>query len=207
MTQPEESGEEQRSRADNIPSVSEDVSRGPVLRRRRHKHNLSVCEPLVLILAGGSGTRFGRLGQVMPKPLMTISITQTPLSRLLDQLAVLPRAGVVVSTAPIWSPSLTSFVERYSSTASSCMGSCGPDIRVEVNPAHAAGPVSALDYLVRRHPSRDYLVCLSDIVFVSNPFAQFAGGIFRNSVLAAPLQARRGGVVASTSGIVESVVL
>src|SRR5262245_43046471 len=161
-------------------------------------------KPLVLILAGGDGTRIGRLGRLLPKPLMAISPQQTPLSRLLDQLLSLPHAHAIVSTAPAWSSYLTAFVERYVLHRER-NGTGNPDLTVEINAAHAVGPISALSYLAERYNSEHYLICLADIVFLTNPFARFTSGMFKNAVVTAPFEADRGGVAASRAGTLHEI--
>jgi len=151
--------------------------------------NIGSCAPLVVVLAGGSGTRLGPLGNLLPKALIPISPVETVLSRLACQLTSVPKLGVLVSTTPKWKPAIGSFVNRLREA-------CTDDIivQVTVNPEHSTGPVSALRWLAITHPANDYLLCLGDVVFLQNPFDVFSTGVPRSSVITGPLEVGRDGI-------------
>ena len=158
----------------------------------------NTCSPVVLVLAGGAGSRMRGLGGVLPKSLIAISPTQTALSRILHHLTVIPKQKIVISTAQIWAPQIVSFVDRFREITSADY-----EIKVEINPDHALGPVSALYRLANLYPADDYLLCLADIVFVENPFLGLTEGVPRNVVLTAQIEKNRGGISEERGGLLK----
>lgn len=138
-----------------------------------------------IVLAGGRGARLGRLGRILPKALIAVSPTDTVLTRLLSQLggAALP---VLVTTNSEDQPLIDAVVRRS-------LGEAG-GVTVVAETAHALGPVSGLRAALDRVDAERVLVCLSDIVFLSSPFA---GGdvLLRDGLISGPLAEGRSGVV------------
>lgn len=120
-----------------------------------------------VILAGGNSQRFETLGSLLPKPLLPVSKTQTVLSRLLDQLTDAGLRKIIISTSRHNFPMLQPFVERYHNVRHVEPSAA---IRLLLNDHHSEGPVAALRAVITTVPDDLYLLCLADIVFLSNPF-------------------------------------
>lgn len=137
----------------------------------------------------------GALGRSLPKALMPIAPDATPLSRLIQQVRVLPHERVIVSTASHWSGQISAYVNR-----NFCSNDDEGGICVEANPGHHRGPVAALRWIVTKHPADDYFILLSDVVFLENRFEIFRHGVERQSILTATLEQGRGGIVEHQHG-------
>ena len=128
---------------------------------------MSVRDVCVVILAGGTASRFGGVTQVLPKCFLPISADETLLTRLLGQLREAGFDKTVISTSPQWFPVFEALVGRYRETRSS-------GAVVLSNPAHADGPLTALGNAARHIEESRLLLCLPDIFFWENPFPELA---------------------------------
>jgi choline kinase len=130
---------------------------------------VSVPDVCVVILAGGTASRFGGVMQVLPKCFLPVSSEETLLTRLLGQLREAGFAKIVISTSPQWFPLFEAFTRRCRETGSS-------SALVLSNPAHADGPLAALGNAARQIEEPRLLLCLPDIFFQENPFPKLAAG-------------------------------
>jgi len=73
---------------------------------------VSVCDVCVVILAGGTASRFGGVMQVLPKCFLPVSAEETLLTRLLSQLREAGFAKTVISTSPQWFPLFEAFTRK-----------------------------------------------------------------------------------------------
>jgi CTP:phosphocholine cytidylyltransferase-like protein len=120
---------------------------------------------VAIVLSGGSATRFGQLGQLMPKALLPVSSQQTLLSRHLDFLSTL-NIPTVVSTNPTLFEFFRCFIENYNLLSSSL-------VQLVCNDRHTDGSVEAFYEITRRFShgdTRKHLMVLADIYFERNPF-------------------------------------
>jgi molybdopterin-guanine dinucleotide biosynthesis protein A len=144
---------------------------------------VSVRDVCVVILAGGTASRFGGVMQVLPKCFLPVSSEETLLTRLLSQLQEAGFAKTVISTSPQWFPLFEAFTRRCRETRST--DALEREDRpqktmvcptVLSNPAHAAGPLAALGNAARQIEEPRLLLCLPDIFFWENPFPELAAG-------------------------------
>jgi NDP-sugar pyrophosphorylase family protein len=162
-----------------------------------------------IVLAGGSGHRFGEVSAILPKALLTISPDETLLSRLLNQLTAAGIDDIVISTSEQHAGVIKAVVEAY--LRCTIVTPEPLSVRVFVNSGHASGPGAALASAVNQCGNVDTLVCLSDICFVSNPFHNLRRAIressAKTSVLAVDsLRPGVGGIVSTRHGRVERLV-
>ncbi len=159
-----------------------------------------------VILAGGRATRFGDLSALLPKSMFVVSPFDTVLSRLLNQLVAARVSQIIVSTSPAYAPLLTEFVHAY------CRARLDDTLRryhtisVFSNQRHEDGPIAGLIEVLHRHASEQYIVCLADILFESNPMPKLLekGATSPITVVVSEHRPERGGVVfEGTSGHVE----
>jgi NDP-sugar pyrophosphorylase family protein len=126
---------------------------------------------VAIVLSGGSATRFGQLGQLMPKALFPVSSQQTLLSRHLDLLSTL-NIPTVVSTSPTLFEFFRCFIENYN-LLSSRLHDGRSFVQLVCNDRHTEGSVEAFYEITRRFShgdARKYLMVLADIYFERNPF-------------------------------------
>lgn len=158
---------------------------------------------VAIILAGGSGTRMGHVGRLLPKALLPIRSDATLLTRLIEQLAEVGISRIIVSTTPIQFDLLSEFVKDYSHMRELAPGSPPVSITVQENDAHSVGPVPALAAAIRAHPASSYILCLSDIFYYECTFHSLVRAAIRgeNAMLVGEYADGRGGVVFSKSGV------
>jgi NDP-sugar pyrophosphorylase family protein len=149
-----------------------------------------------VVLAGGSSSRIGNLGRILPKCLLAVSVSETLLSRLLTQLTEAAVEEIVVSTTVQFAPLLREFIAGYISETTQ-LNLTVPKISVFSNDGHSLGPCIALINVLRNFAANRFLVCLSDIYFYENPFAYFLSAETKNDValLGSQYESDRGGVM------------
>jgi len=159
-----------------------------------------------VILAGGRATRFGDLSALLPKSMFVVSPFDTALSRLLNQLIEARISRIIVSTLPAYAPLLTEFVQAYCRARLDDTLRRNHTISVFSNQRHKDGPIAGLIEVLRRYASEQYLVCLADILFESNPMPKLLelGSASPITVVVSEHRPERGGVVfEGASGHVE----
>jgi len=118
-----------------------------------------------VIMAGGKASRFGMLGQILPKCLFPVG-QQTLLTRLLDQLQCAGVRQMAVGCSP-WNVSLIGpILEAYRTGARLTEVS----LKVVSCPNSFLGLLPALADVLSNISARRYLVCLGDIYFAQGPF-------------------------------------
>jgi NDP-sugar pyrophosphorylase family protein len=162
-----------------------------------------------IVLAGGSGSRFGEISAILPKALLTISPDETLLSRLLNQLTAAGIDDIVISTSEQYAGVMKAVVEAYLRSTNAAPEQLS--VRVFVNSGHASGPGAALASAVNQCGDVDILLCLSDIYFACNPFHDLRRAIRDSSpkvsVLAVDsLRTGVGGIVSTRQGRVERLL-
>jgi len=116
-------------------------------------------QTVVLVLAGGKGTRIaGKTGQ-LPKCLLPIGNGQHLLGRALEQL----------SAAQDWQVVVCCSEENHSLVSTSRSGSLPNSVRYQVCQACPFGPLRALAEVVSSANAAHYLLWLADLYFYGNP--------------------------------------
>jgi NDP-sugar pyrophosphorylase family protein len=155
-----------------------------------------------VVLAGGTSSRMGHLGALLPKALLPVSHEQTLLTRTLDHLGKAGISDVVVSTTPEHYPLFASLLARYLHVLGASRPSVFSRLELVANDSHARGSLRALEAIVEREPDKRYLMCFGDIYFRSNPYLAIVNCLQRLKNLGAVLahvprrkeSLRRGGI-------------
>lgn len=157
-----------------------------------------------IILAGGQGTRLGRLGQLTNKAML-IAYDRPLLIRHLDHLVEAGFDRIVVSTNPNHYPAIAGLVKEYRPHRP-------VDIEVLNNPAHFTGPIEALQVVVGLVSTRRCLMVLADEYVLDNGFTAFAEHIDEDDDYTAiapvidPRELKRGGYAHCSGGYVEAII-
>ena len=120
-----------------------------------------------VILAGGKGSRFGVLGQVLPKCLLPLPGGETLLTRLIGQLEQADIRRVAVCCSPDGAPLVESFLEHRREAGGPTRG------QLWAVPCEASGlgPLPALAEVLSAVSAPRYLLVLADVVYAKGPFA------------------------------------
>jgi NDP-sugar pyrophosphorylase family protein len=176
-------------------------------RASRKKNKSAALGTTAIVLAGGKGSRIGEIGSLVPKAMLAVSSDETLLSRLLDQLIFARVQRIIISTSRQYGAILSYFLENYLARRNRNCVEPPRNINIFVNKSHDVGPIPALNTVVRENKSPSYLLCLSDIFFVRNPFVGLQplldSGL--NSLLVTKYVPGRGGVVVAKSGCVTRI--
>ena len=113
----------------------------------------------LIILAGGESTRFGKIGDVVPKFLLPFNNT----SLLQKQVHYAIEAGVrkiIISTLPEFASIIENFFPEQSA-----------EVKIFSNPRHSISSFSGLAQVIREMEFKSAIaVSFSDIYFIRNPF-------------------------------------
>ena len=129
-----------------------------------HDHRVAA-----VIMAGGKGSRFGMLGQILPKCLFPVG-RQTLLTRLADQLRCAGVRQIAVGCSPENISIIGPFLEKYRTAAGLTAGS----LKAVSCANSSLGLLPALADVLSSMPAQRYLVCLGDIYFTRYPFGGLA---------------------------------
>ncbi|MDR5729774.1 MAG: NTP transferase domain-containing protein [Terriglobia bacterium] len=130
----------------------------------KHGHQVAA-----VIMAGGKGSRFGTLGQVLPKCLFPVG-RQTLLTRLLDQLHCAGIRQVAVGCSPENISRIVPFLDSYRKAS----GFTKESLQAVSCSNSRLGLLPALADVLSTIPAQRFLVCLGDIYFARAPFRLLA---------------------------------
>jgi NDP-sugar pyrophosphorylase family protein len=136
------------------------------------KRDYPLTDRTAVVLAGGTASRFGSVGKILPKPLFPISVRHTLLSRTVEWLFLGGCSRIIVSTTPAQYAIVAWHTTRFCELFKPKPPLFFPRIEVFPNDKHADGPIHALASAAAWSGERSVLFCLSDICFLANPFAR-----------------------------------
>jgi NDP-sugar pyrophosphorylase family protein len=139
---------------------------------------MSAClsDVAAIIMAGGKSSRFGALGQLLPKCLFPVLPDQTLLTRLADQMRLAGITQAAVCCSPDNAALIKPFLDGYRATSNQS----GVDLKAISCPNSRGGPLPALQEALQSVSARWYLMCLADIFFDQAPFGAFASQLEDN---------------------------
>lgn len=172
------------------------------------KEDILCCTAVILV--GGQASRFGRLGQLIPKGLLPVSEYQTILSRIMDQLIEAQIDQIIISASRENFDFFKCFVKNYIEIGIPVSNS---KVELLLNEKHIYGPLAALGYALSTVNSDSYLLCLGDIFYSANPFIQLVfdikAGVIRNYLLAYPVSdnesLKEGGILCTNGELLAEI--
>lgn len=120
---------------------------------------MTLSHTVVIVLAGGKGTRIAGKADGLPKCLLPVGTSQNLLGRALEQL----------SAAADWQVVVCCSEENHSVLSASQRNSVANAVSYQVCRACPLGPLRALEEVVRSRKAPRYLLWLADLYFYGNP--------------------------------------
>ena len=162
---------------------------------------------IAIVLAGGTSSRVGSVGRILPKCMLPISSSETIITRLLCQLTSAGLCQIVVSASELHYDLFKAFLGGYAKESKNVAAGVDATIRLFKNAEHSGGPCNAFANILNKFQAKRYLLCLSDIVFIENPFLsrepiKLDGDVILYSRHHDP---RQGGVIISNRGTVSGL--
>lgn len=122
-------------------------------------------QPVLIILAGGKGSRLGEIGAVVPKSLFPV-FDEPLLFRQIRQSLKADFQKIYISTRK-------EYIEQFGQGINNFFPNDKDKIAVVENAAHDKGVLYALLNLVQITGVSEALISLGDIYFLENPFLNF----------------------------------
>ncbi len=155
---------------------------------------------LMVLLAGGDGSRMKQKSRVIPKPLLPV-FDESLLRRHVLHAIDAGIREIVISTKPEWKGL---FLEHLS------VAQLDKKVKVYSNPQHKNGSLPALLYILEHTKSKMIVMSLADIFSFDNPYTSFVNlqnnyCFFGMSDHFDKVQLSHGGVIFTKDGMVRAI--